>query len=98
MQGDDAMFLCILIEVHRFMSWLCTVCQMASVFIMPMPCLLSSRGKVSAEAAGWLPPGVLTYFMDGILPLLRVGADTILSIWHPCQSLAHSIYNLVYTI
>ena len=46
--------------------------QIASVFIVP--CLPFSGDKVSAEAAGWLPPGVLTYFLDGILPLLWVGA------------------------
>ena len=39
---------------------------------MCLSCLVSSRDKVSAEAAGPLPPGVLTYFLDGIVPLLRV--------------------------
>ena len=47
--------------------------QLVCVFIMP--CLLTSRDAVSAEAAGWLTPGVLSYFLDGLLPLLRVGDD-----------------------
>lgn len=33
--------------------------------------------RVSAEAAGWLAPGVLVYFLDGILPLFRVSANML---------------------
>ena len=37
-----------------------------------MLCLLTSRDTVDAAAVGWLAPGVLLYFVDGVLPLLRV--------------------------
>ena len=65
MQGADT--------VNPALAWKCRFAMYvahASMFIML--CLPTNRGTVNAEAVGWLAPGVLLYFVDGVLPLLRV--------------------------
>ena len=64
--------------MHPFLRFSVLVCVVTIILSIPS-CLVSflySRDKVSVEAGGPLPPGVLAYFLDGILPLFRVGADS----------------------
>ena len=49
---------------------------------------------MSIKAAGPLPPGVLLYFMDGILPLFKVGMYNDLL---PCSCIALSCIGRAYT-
>ena len=67
MQGADT--------VNPALAWNCRFAMYvvhASMFIML--CLPTNRDTVNAEAVGWLAPGVLLYFVDGVLPLLRVSS------------------------
>ena len=55
---------------HGIVVLPCTLFMLVRMFIIL--CLPTNRDTVNAEAVGWLAPGVLLYFVDGVLPLLRV--------------------------
>ena len=53
------------------------------------PFLLSITDRVSAEAVGWLAPGALLYFLNGLLPLFTVSFDNDLHRGVRCTFASH---------